>query len=188
MDLLDEEIVSREIDTPIDLALQNFRFDEKTPFSHSDFNRVIAGFIRHLYREGLRLWRNLSDRESLAEAVSLLKRHYRGAYTTGYDGALLDARTGKLEGVEIVLAALAEAIKTVERDKYIASVFVQNIGQLDWEEQCQIVSTYLKQYGSSLPPQLRETDCARWAGHLPDLILNHMSSERLVGQIIGLGR
>jgi len=178
--LLDEEIVSREIDAPIDLALQTFRFDEKMPFSHADFNQIIARFVQHLYREGLRLWRDLSDRESLTEAISLLRRYYRGVYTKGYDGALLDACTGRLEGVEMVLSALAEAIKVAERDKYIVSIFVQNIDQLDWEGQCQIVSTYFKQYESSLPPQLRETDCARWAGHLADLIVNHMFSERLI--------
>ena len=188
MGLLDEEIISREIDEPIDLTLQNLRFDVKAPFSHADFNRIIAGFVQHLYREGLRLSRNLSDRESLTEAVSLLRKYYRGVYTKGYDGALLDAVTGSLEGVEMVLSALAEAIKAAERDKYIASIFVQNIDQLDWEGKCQIVSTYFKQYENSLPPQFCEMDCARWAGHLADLIVNHMSSERLIGQIIGVER
>jgi len=186
MGLLDEEIISREVGEPIDLALETFRFDVKVPFSHADFNRIIAGFVQHLYREGLRLPRDLSDLGSLTEAVSLLRTYYRGVYTRGYDGALLDAVTGNLEGVEMVLSALAEAIKAAERDKYIASVFVRNIDQLDWEGQCQIVSTYFKQYESSLPHHLRRTDCARWAGHLADLIVNHMSSERLVGQIIGI--
>ena len=186
MGLLDEEIIFRDVDEPIDLALETFRFDVEVPFSHTDFNRIIAGFIQHLYRDGLRLSRDLSDRESLTEAVSLLRRHYRGVYTKGYDGALLDASTGNLEGIEMVLSVLAETIKATERDKYTASVFVHNIDQLDWKAQCQIVSTYFKRYESSLPPQLRETDCARWTGYLSDLIVNHMSSEILIGQIIGI--
>ena len=92
------------------------------------------------------------------------------------------------EGIDMVLSALAAALKAVERDKYIASIVAQNVAPLDWERQCQLVSTYIQQNERFLPPQLRDTDAAQWAGHLADLIVSHMSSQRRIERIIGIDR
>jgi len=131
INLLNEERVVREIDEPIDLTVKAFQLKVKVPFSHSDFNRVISGFVRDLYQKGLRLPRQLSDQEALIEAVSLLEKYYQGIDSMGYDGALLDARGNDQEGLEYVLSQLAESIKTVERKKYERWVFADTVDQLD---------------------------------------------------------
>ena len=174
MDLLNEERMAREIDECIDLAVETFQVKVKVPLSHSDFNRLIAGFVRGIYQKGLRLPRHLSDQEALTEAVSLLEKYYQSIDIGGYDGALLDAAGNNLEGLEYVLSQLAESIKAVEREKYMKWVFVDTVDQLDWETHRRIAATYLVKYKDILPHELRDMDPARLADHFQDLIINHL--------------
>jgi hypothetical protein len=183
MDLLNEEQMVRAIDERIDLAVKAFQLKVKVPLSHSDFNRVITGFVRDLYRKGLRLPRHLSEQEALAEAVSLLEKYYQGMHTRGYDGAVLDAAGDDLEGLEYVLSQLAESIKAVEREKYVKWVFADTVDQSDWETCRCIAATYLMQYKDLLSPELRDMDSARLADHFQDLIINHLSTDNLIRQI-----
>ena len=174
MGLLNEERMARAIDERIDLAVETFELKVKVPLSHSDFNRLIAGFVRGIYQKGLRLPRHLSDQEALTEAVSLLEKYYQSIQIRGYDGALLDAAGNNLEGLEYVLSQLEESIKAVEREKYKQWVFVDTIDQLDWEAHRCIAATYLVKYKDLLPPELRDMDPARLADHFRDLIINHL--------------
>ena len=185
LNLLNEERVARAIDEPIDMTVKAFQLKVKVPLSHSDFNRVIAEFVRDLHQKGLRLPRHLSDQEALTEAVSLLEKHYQSIHTRGYDGALLDVSGSKLEGLDPVLSRLAESIKEAERGKYVEWVFFDNVDQLDWDARYQLVSTYLTQYKNILPPHLREMDPARLADHFKDLILNHLSVDSQMKQGFG---
>ena len=172
MDLLNEERIAEEIDELIDLAVETFKTKAKVPLSHPDFNRLIAQFVRHLYRKGLRLPRNLSEKEALTEAVSLLEKHYQGIHSRGYDEALVDASGNDLEGFEYVLSQLAESIKAVERIKYVKWVFTDTVDQSDWEAHRRIAATYLVKYKDLLPPEFRDMDPARLTEHLRDLIIN----------------
>jgi hypothetical protein len=174
MNLLNEERMAREIDERIDLAVETFQVKVKVPLSHSDFNRLIAGFVRRIYQKGLRLPRRLSEQGALAEAVSLLEKYYQGIRTRGYDEALVDAAGNDLEGLEYVLSQLAESIKAVEREKYMKWVFADTVDQLDWEAHRRIAATYLAKYEDLLPPELRDMDPARLADHFQDLIINHL--------------
>ena len=174
MDLLNEERMAREIDERIDLAVETFQVKVKVPLSHSDFNRLIAGFVRGIYQKGLRLPRHLSDQEALTEAVSLLEKYYQSIQIRGYAGALLDAAGNNLEGLEYVLSQLEESIKAVERKKYVQWVFADTVDQSDWEAHRGIAATYLVKYKDLLPPELRDMDPARLADHFRDLIINHL--------------
>lgn len=174
MNLLNEERMAREIDDRIDLAVETFQVKVKVPLSHSDFNRLIAGFVRRIYHKGLRLPRRLSEQGALAEAVSLLEKYYQGIRTRGYDEALVDAAGNDLEGLEYVLSQLAESIKAVERKKYVQWVFADTVDQSDWEAHRGIAATYLVKYKDLLPPELRDMDPARLADHFRGLIVNHL--------------
>jgi len=183
LSLLSEERILAEIDQPLDEAVGAFQLELREPLSHSSFNEVVAQFIRHIYRAGLRLPRHLSKTEALAEAVFLLQRYYQGGYTEGYDGALWDAMSRSLEGLELALSRLGESVKEVERNKYVNSVFAQHVDLLDWETKRQLVITYLDQYGDFLPAQVRELDPARLVDHFHALIINHTSSINLLKQV-----
>ena len=185
INLLNEERVVREIDEPIDLTVKAFQLKVKAPLSHSDFNRVIAEFVRDLYQKGLRLPRHLSDREALTEAVSLLEKYYQGIDSRGYDVALLDARGNNQEGLEYVLSQLAESIKAAERKKHERWVFADTIDQSDWEARRHIAATYLTKYKDFLSPAIREMDSAWLADHFQDLIFNLLSTQSLLRQVSG---
>jgi hypothetical protein len=186
MELLDEERISREVDTPIDQAVQTFRLRIKKPLSHGGFNRVIDEFVRHLYRTGLRLPRELTHGEALTEAVYLLENTYRGVYTSGYEGALLDARDGTLEGVESVLSRLGESIKVIEREKYTRWALIAHVERLDWSTRYRLVLAYLKRYNELLPQKFRELDPARLVDYIPDLVINHLAASTLLRELCGL--
>ena len=185
MDLLNEERVVREIDEPIDLTVKAFQLKAKLPLSHSDFNRVIAEFVRRIYQKGLRLPRHLSDQEALAEAVSLLENYYQGINSRGYDDALLDATGNDQEGLGYVLSQLAESIKAVEREKYVQWVFFSTIDQSDWEIRRLMAATYLTKYRFCLSPELKDMDPAWLVDHFQGLISNLVSTQSLLKQVSG---
>ena len=157
MGLIDGSRISIEIDEPIDRTAQTFQVTVKEPVSHTDFNRVIAEFIRHIYPKGLRLKRILSQKTALIEAIYLLNKHYQGIYDSGYggyEGAFLDIARGELEGLKLVLSQIVESIKNVEREKYIQGVIICNVDQLDWKMKLLLVQAYLNKYKDLLPPHL----------------------------------
>lgn len=175
LDLLDEVNLVREIDDPIDNATRTFHFEIEIPLSHCAFNRVIAAFIRHIFREGMRLPRDLSESTCLSTAIDLLNCYYRGINSTGYDGALLDAIHNDFESIEQILGQLAEAVKRVEREKYIEGVFTSHINHCDWYIKHALVMIYLQRYSKILPPWLQAIDPARLVESYRDLLITYGS-------------
>ncbi|MFC1895234.1 hypothetical protein ACFL0Q_01020, partial [Thermodesulfobacteriota bacterium] len=177
LDLLSEARIQREIDVPMDMARRNFCLKATGPFSHSSFNHLIAEFVQHVYRKGLRLPRHFSDQEALAEAIFLLNKYYQyqNEYITGYEAALIDFKGSGREGLEVVLSQLTESIRTVERGKYIQWVFTANINHMDWSLRCLIVESYIKKNNEILPKHLLDIDPARLADNLYDLFITHLA-------------
>jgi hypothetical protein len=184
VDLLGYQRIAVEVDQHLDQAVQAFRFEVRDPLTESSFREIVSEFVRHVYEMGLRLPRRLPGSEALSEAIFLLEAYYQGGYTEGYDGALFDAMQGNLEGLELVLSRLGESIKTIERSKYVNWVFADHFDRLDWEARRQLVTTYMKRYGDSLTPALREINPARLVDHFRALIDNHVFSNDLLKQVL----
>ena len=182
--LLSEEVLLAEVDQPLDQAAQAFRLELEQPLSHLSFNRAVGEFVRHVYQTGLRLPRQLSESEGIAEAVFLLTRYYHGGYTEGYEGALLDALEGNLEGLELVLSRMSESLKEIERAKYVNWVFTDHFDRLDWEARRLLVIAYLHQNSDFLPAKLLELDPARLVDHFRVLIIDHVSSKDLLRGVL----
>lgn len=182
--LLREEKILTEVDQALDEATQAFRLELEQPLSHLSFNQAVGEFVRHVYQTGLRLPRHLSETEATAEAVFLLTRHYRGGYTEGYEGALLDAMEGNLEGLELVLSRVSESLKEIERAKYVNWVFADHFDRLDWEARRRLVMAYLHQNRDFLPAKLLELDPARLVDHFRVLIIDHVSSKDLLRGVL----
>ena len=185
LDLLNEERLFSEIDEPFDLATKTCQLMVNAPVSHTEFNRVIAEYVQHIYQAGLRLPRCLSIQEAFAEAVFLLRK-YRGVYTEGYSGALFDAALNDQDSIDLVLARLTETIKVAEREKYVNWVLAENYHPLDWKTKESIVETYLKQHRKTLPEKLRNLDPSRLVEHIHDLIFNQISTESIILQLFSL--
>ena len=185
-DLLNEEQIVKKVDEPIDLAVQVFRLKIIVPITHSEFNRVIAALVRHIFQSGIQLPRHLSERQALSEAVFLLERYYENEDVKGYDGALINTIGRDTENLDLVLSRLTEFIKMTERGKYVEWAFVDNYYILDWCKRQSIVSTFIKQNETWLPPELVELDPARHVNHFNELFLNHMSTESSIRQVFSV--
>jgi hypothetical protein len=182
-DLLADDQLAKSVEEPIDLAAQVFRLNIVVPITHSEFNRVISAFVRHIYQSGIPLPRHLSDRQALSEAVFLLEKYYQNEGVKGYDGAMLDAVGGDMGCIEMVLSRLVESMKLAEREKYVQWAFVENYSMLDWNEQERIVSAFMKQNETLLPTELLELDPARLVDDFHEIFIQYMSTESLVRQL-----
>lgn len=182
-DLLSPERITKEVEEPLDRAVNTFQI-ERAPSTHSAFNRLISAFVRHLFRYGLHLPRNLSNRQALAEAIFFLDTGYQNENAGGYECAMLDAFDTNSTGIGLVISQLAESIKAVEREKYINWAFANNFYHLDWNARERIVAVYLKKYEIILPAELIGLDPARLVNHIPSMITDHISTESTVGQVL----
>lgn len=182
--LLDEELMRSEIDERIEKAAAQFEFDHEVPVTHQFFTRIISAFVQHIYEHGLRLPRLLSASQALTEAVAVLERGYRNPHAMGYDAAYLDAVNPEQNGVVVVLAGMTEAIKETERKKYVRWVFRSCIDQSDWNMKCQMAEFLLEHIGPFLPPEILRYDPAQLAEDLPELIVTHLRTDRVLGQLL----
>ena len=178
--LLDETRVQQEIDEPIDRAAAAFRREEEQPVSHRRFNRVMGSFVRHIYRQAIKTQQELSPSQASAEAIALLERGYWGARARGYDAALLDAVNPTHNGLEIVLAQLAQIMKDNERRKYTHWVFATSLGPLAWSDRCRVAELLLDRLRPFLTPQLQRCVAAQLVDEIPTLIALHLSSDALL--------
>jgi len=174
--LLDEARVRNEIDEPIDAAVAAF----ESSASRRRFHQVISGFVQHIYRHGVEPHQELSSTQASAEAIALLERGYSGAQARGYDAALLDAVNPRHNGIEVILAQLAEIIKDNERRQYTHWVFASCLGRLAWSERCRVAGLLLDRLRPYLTPQLQRCVAAQVVDELPVLITTHLSSDALL--------
>ena len=182
--LLDEEHMRKEIDEPIEKAATGFRFDQKEIFTYAHFKRLIADFVRHIYEHGLRIPKKILSSHAFTEAVDILEKEYRSAYAMGYEAARLDASSPEMNGTVIVISGMTEAIKRIERRKYIQGVFRIHIVHLDWHERCEIAEFLIKSCSAILPSDLLNCDPVQFADNLPDLIMHYLQTGNLLKQLL----
>jgi len=182
-DLLNDEQMRRAIDEPIDAAATVFRPEEKPTVTHRHFHQAIAGFVRHVYKHGVPLPKMLSQSQASAEAISLLEASSQSAEASGYEAALLEAMNPAQNGLELVLAGLAESIKTQERRKYVEWVFASALGPLGWQKRCQVAEQLRDRLRPFLPPMLQQCTAAQLADEIPALITIDLGTISLLRRI-----
>jgi len=153
--LLDEGATARQIDDPIDDALERFGDVRPEPYSHTRFTETTARFVQHVYEQALPPGRTLTLWQARDEAVALLARAYRGTYANGYHGAVLDAADPSGPGLGLVLARIAEVIKSERRQMQMRCVESRHIDSADWDTKCAMALILIGRCGEFLPPELR---------------------------------
>ena len=182
-ELLDESYITREIDSPIDKSVAEFKFDTDCEYSHQKFHKQIANVVQIIYRNGLKVPKNLSLPTALAEGILLLEKGYQNNHTTGYDAAIIDASNPDINGLELIKASLIEIIKNTERQKYIEWVFIVNIVPTNWETKCEIIEFLFQIYKPYLPPSVQQNDPIYFANSYKELILNNINSSQIISQL-----
>ena len=83
LNLLNEEVVFKEIDQPLELAVNPFVLELPENMTYREFNGIMASFYQHLNQHGLRMRRKLSNADALNDVIWLIENHYRGYETHG---------------------------------------------------------------------------------------------------------
>jgi len=167
---LDEDLLLRTIDEPIDQAAGSFQLDGQGPAGHHRFHRILAQFVRHLYRHGLAGPRFLSLSQAHDEAISLLEHAYQGTHSRGYDAACLEACGGDQDAIDDVLGRLTEALKAARRRIHTRAVFLRCVDLADWPLKCQIASILIQKYQDCLPPFMQGRAASEFADEIPQLL------------------
>ena len=165
---IDETRLKQLFDDPIDAVLEQFNCRPDYPVNHRQFNRIIAEFVEKMYTNALKkLW---EGPDVLTVAIELLEEYYQGLYSTGYTAALMDVNDSENGGIYVVLAGLAEAIKTVHRRAYVQHIFAFNMSPNDWLLQHKIAGILLERYNSHLPPSLKNAAVSQIISQIPAII------------------
>ena len=181
---LDETVLKKAIDEPIDTAAKNFKHNCQKKQNSMQLQNILSGFVKHVYRHGINV--AFAPDDILAHTISLLDRYYQGNYSNGHTAAILDAINGGSDDVKIVLHRIAEIIKTVERKKYINGIFKSSIDISDWYLRCRIVEYLLSKYKSHMAPALYKCHPSQLVDEIPCLLSNIISSTSTLQQAIDL--
>jgi len=171
-ELLDEDLIARKYDQPVDVVLRKFEFVKEVEYSHAEFHRLTAAFVRVLYRKIF--GRKLSCRLSKDKAVSLLNETYQGE-SSDYYGALLEAADPSHAGLYCVLLKMSDFFKTKHRQQYIHWATVRHIKFADWNTRCELAGILLHRCEPWLPGHLQNCPPEELADFVPELLNIQMS-------------
>ena len=180
---LDEDYLSRHIDASIDGAAVRFHYHAAGLISHGRFHQVLSRFVAYVYYHGLPCPVRLSRSQARDEAVALLEQLYRGSCAAGYFAAVLDARRDQPDGLEFVLATLAEAIKGRRRQLHLQWVFANFLDPSDWNLRCEIATLLLDRFRSWLPEHMAGSAGAQFADEIPTLLTHCLSIDAQLQRI-----
>lgn len=183
IELLEEDTIAREVEYPVNQAIKEFQFVFEEPITPAGFNRIIASFVTHINKRGLRFPRMLTDREALAEAVYLLDRYSDAEDPDRYAAIMTIVGANDREEMEKTLLMLAEIIKVIEREKYRRWVFQYHFRSLEWEYQCRIVSLLKKSLSHTIVSELERLKPAQLVEYFEELIDIDLISRNIVKQL-----
>jgi len=179
-ELIDEKYMQQTIDKPIEKAVASFEFDDTVPVAHNNFVQITSKFVKHIYEHGAGFRHQLSPSQARTEMTAILEKGYQNTGDSGYFAAYLDSINQELNGLEFVLAKVAEFITMITKARHIRWVCTSRLDPSDWSAKCRIVEILLKRWGNCLPPSILDYPPAQFANFLPELINLMISTENTV--------
>lgn len=180
---IDERQLKQRFDDPVDAVLEQFSCEPDYPVNYQRFKEIVVEFVEKVYTDALK--KLFEGPTVLAVAIELLEEYYQGLYASGYTAALMDANDRDNGGMYVVLAGLAEAIKTLHRQTYIKHVFARYTGSNNWRLQQRITKILLERYEPYLPAFLKTVNPAQITSQIPAIIQSYTASvgcfERMSG-------
>ena len=163
---LDNEYLAHRIDTPLENAAAEFQFDENELLSYEKFLKLTGAFIRHIYRKGYGVRRQLTEQQSIIEAITLLETGYQGHVQDRLDHAFLDAQEF---GLSYIFSYFISSISSSARRNHINWVFKYSLNTLGWTEKKIIVKLLFHDWNRFLPPHMKDSPPENYANQLPGL-------------------
>ena len=163
---LDDEYLAHRIDNPLKRAAAEFQFDENELLSYENFLKLIGAFIRHIYLNGYGVRRQLSEQQSIIEAITLLETGYQGHAQDRLDHAFLDAQEF---GLSYIFSDFISSITSSARQNHINWVFKYNLNTLVWAEKYKVVELLFHEWNRFLPSHMENSPPENYANQLPEL-------------------
>ena len=170
VNLLNEEVLIKEIDQPLEKAINSFAFKLVEKMTYKEFNGIMASFYQYLNQHGLIVTRKLSNADALNEVIWLIENHYRGYETSGYDGAVFDALSQGEEGILLILERLTAMIKSIERTKYIDFIISSTVDPSNWSLRKELVKAILERFSHLFHSDVQQLPSAQLVPCLEDLL------------------
>ena len=163
---LDDEYLAHRIDNPLKRAGAEFQFDENERLSYEKFLNLIGAFIRHIYLKGYGVRRQLTEQQSIIEAITLLETGYQGHAQDRLDHAFLDAQEF---GLSFIFSYFISSITSSARQNHINWVFKYNLNTLVWAEKNKVVELLFHDWNRFLPSHMKNSPPENYANQLPEL-------------------
>ena len=182
--LLDEGMISKQVDEPIDQAFSQFGEPDVPTYSHSQLQTAITDLVQLLYAAGAPSGRKLARSQARDEAIAILEQAYGGHAADGYHHAVLDAADPEQSGLALVLARLTDLVKARRRQMYMRWVAAHHIDPANWQTKCAMAQVLLERCRHRLPGPLRNCPPEQMADHVFELLMIDLGSEAQVSQLL----
>jgi len=163
---LDDENLSYRIDNSLVNAAAEFQFNENEPLSYEKFLKLTGAFIGHIYRKGYGVRRQLTEQQSIIEAITLLETGYQGHVQDRLDHAFLDAQEF---GLSYIFSYFISSISSSAKQNHLNWVFKYNLNPLGWTEKLRIVKLLFHDWNRFLPSHMKNSPPENYANQLPEL-------------------
>lgn len=181
---LDERELRRQIDDPVDAAVAEYvkQLNMPSPPTQRDVLDAVSGLVRHVHCKGLAFRRELPRSQARREAAYLLEASYTGASGRGFSVALSDACDGGADVVLAVLMTLGNAVKMLERRKFLWVTLTGRLSLLPLESRYRLAEHVWEVWSPHLS-KVAALSPGEVAARLPELVLEYAESDNHVRRL-----
>ncbi len=179
--LLDEEAISKVIETPIDNVLNQYSFSVAENFSKKEFLKIIAGYLKILKHHGILIPIN---HDEFSTIFSFLQKHYPGEGSQGYERALLDITKYGKDGITVILKDTSESLKFELRRQYLEWIYSTKVIYLDWASKLKLVKEFRNQYGFSFTSEISNMSDEQKALFLKEIFTENLNTVQSIKSIL----
>lgn len=181
MYLLDENIICKKIDVPIDEILIKYSYSVSKNLSQKEFVSIIAGFLNHLKEHGIFI---SIESDEFSEVFWLLQKHYSGEGSQGYERALYDATKYGNEGINTILEDISESLKMELRQQYFDWVFNTKVTYMEWTSKLKLVKELSDQYSFFLPTEVSTIPDEQKALFLKEILSQNLNTVQSIKSML----
>ncbi len=181
---LDERELRRQIDDPVDAAVAEYvgQLSMPSPPTQRDVLDAVSGLLRHVYCKGLAFRRELPTGQVRREAAFLLENCYAGTGGRGFSVALSEACAGGHDVVVSVLMTLGDAMKAVERRKFLWVTLTGRLSLLPLESRYRLAEHVWEAWSPHLS-KVAALSPREVAARLPELVLEFAESDNHIRRL-----
>jgi len=179
---LTDPLLSTRIDAPLERAMDTFSFVSPETWTGSEFDSTLILLVQHLHLHAADPSRRTPPHEAFAEGRSMIAESYVSQGGRGYDAALVDVAEEGTETFDAVIDCVVDAYRERKKRTSVDWVIHCAVAPLDWQQRCRMASALMRAGKDDLPKAVLDSQPARFADNLADLIMAHVQAEGCVEQ------